>query len=897
MAYQPKSYRKFLVGTVSAAVVASAIVPAASAASFSDVTKETVKDHYQNIATASEKGYIKGYGDGTFKPYNTITRGQVVKILARTLGDDVDTSKTENFSDVPSNYSDKELVEASLKVRAAGVFTGNGGKLLPDQNITRQQMAKVLVNGLGLEALVDSDDTSRVKDLDKAYSEYREDIQTLSKLGVTDVETFNPETNLTRAQFASFIVRAYDVKESRTAKPSVQDVTAVNGKVTVEFNKAPETAPTANDFTITKSVNGGTATSVAPTDFKYDASSKTATFSVEKVEAATAKQTVSYSVAYKETDAKSGSFTIDALPAASILSVGAAGNEVTVIFNSPVDTATAQNVINYTYDRDRNDSTNVPVHPTNAEVNPKAVGPYEAGQVVTLTFDGTDNNGKNILVPNEKGSLNIQNIKSNKGTIIASKTVNVNPVAAGVEPSVTGTLTNGAQTSEEVSANAGTEVKLNVKAKGINSDIISARYRIQRPDNTFTNWTDLNAEDGTFDETSETAVGSIDTTGFAGGEYKVFVQTVDASGKTNGDGEQVATLEITKKDIVAPAVTTSEATYKSVDRAVEVKGLAKDAESDIKNVQYRVLKYNSSTNAYSTSTEWTNATAVDGSFNEKSENYEFVTPKLDNSASYLLQVRSEDSAGNTSDAQAVKVGNLISTGGTSAANTFTTPSSSGDSKVDSLAVDKVESITNKQDLKLTGTAKDSAGITKVEYAVYREADEEGRYEVKVQDFGQTGVTPNDGSFNSNEENFTINYKLPSVDGNYLVVVRATDGYGNVVTDETAKVTLDTKVPAVSVARADKETDATDGIPNNTFVLTFDEQVTEDTAENVKNYVVKQQGQVVESEATEVELDDSTGKKVILSFASAPKAEQTINIASVQDLAGNAIKATSVNVPK
>ncbi|OXS66777.1 Ig-like domain-containing protein [Priestia filamentosa] len=130
-----------------------------------------------------------------------------------------------------------------------------------------------------------------------------------------------------------------------------------------------------------------------------------------------------------------------------------------------------------------------------------------------------------------------------------------------------------------------------------------------------------------------------------------------------------------------------------------------------------------------------------------------------------------------------------------------------------------------------------------------------------------------------------------------MVVRANDGYGNVVTDETAKVTLDTKVPAVSVARADKETDATDGIPNNTFVLTFDEQVTEDTAENVKNYVVKQQGQVVESEATEVELDDSTGKKVILSFASAPKAEQTINIASVQDLAGNAIKATSVNVPK
>lgn len=894
MAYQPKSYRKFLVGTVSAAVVASAIVPAASAASFSDVTKETVKDHYQNIATASEKGYIKGYGDGTFKPYNTITRGQVVKILARTLGDDVDTSKTDNFSDVPSNYSDKELVEASLKVRAAGVFTGNGGKLLPDQNITRQQMAKVLVNGLGLEALVDSDDTSKVKDLDKAYSEYREDIQTLSKLGVTDVETFNPETNLTRAQFASFIVRAYDAKESRTAKPSVQEVTAVNGKVTVEFNKAPETAPTANDFTITKSVNGGTATSVAPTDFKYDASSKTATFSVEKVEAATAKQTVSYSVSYKETDAKSGSFTVDALPAASILSVGAAGNQATVIFNSPVDAATAQNVINYTYDNDRNSTTNVPVHPTNASVNTEAVGPYAAGQVVTLTFNDS------ALSTEDKGSLNIQNVKSDKGIVIASKTVNVTPVADGAKPEASATLINGAQTSTKVSANAGTTVKLNVKAYDDASNIVAARYRIQNPDNTFTSWTNLDAEDGAFDETSETSVGSINTTGFAGGDYKVYVQTVDAAGKVS-DSAVAATLEITKKDITAPVTVNSEATYKPATRTVEVKGSVTDTDSDVKNVQYRVSTYNTSTNAYTTSTEWTNATATDGSFNEKQEDYKFTTPQLNASTTYLIEVRSEDAAGNTSKTQNVTVSGVEAAGGNAKEGTFKTPANSGDTTIPSESNPQanVGDVTNKKDVKITGVAKDNVEVANIEYAVYRDADKDGSYETQVQAYGKTGVTINDGSINSASEAYTINYDLPSVDGKYRILVRTTDTSGNERVENVDTV-LDTVSPTVTIA-ADTETS-----DKNDFIVTFSEDVqagTEEAANEVAskfaldkdNYTVNQGGQVVQNAAASV--TKVSDKQFKVTFAQAPTNAQTISITSVQDLAGNTIKATSVNVPK
>ena len=58
MAYQKKSYKKFIATAASATLVASAIVPVASAASFSDVEENNVFATY--IDEAVKAGYIKG---------------------------------------------------------------------------------------------------------------------------------------------------------------------------------------------------------------------------------------------------------------------------------------------------------------------------------------------------------------------------------------------------------------------------------------------------------------------------------------------------------------------------------------------------------------------------------------------------------------------------------------------------------------------------------------------------------------------------------------------------------------------------------------------------------------------------------------------------------------------
>ncbi|MBE2917600.1 S-layer homology domain-containing protein [Anoxybacillus flavithermus] len=218
MAYQPKSYRKFLAGTVSAAVVASAIAPVASA-SFTDVAGSV---HADDIATLVAKGYIKGYADGTFKPNKPLTRGEAAIIFSRILKDAGVKAPEQGagFPDVPASKA--ELAEAVAIVKAAGVMGGDEkGNFNPNANITREQMAKVVVEAFKLTKPANY--TTKITDLDKAGSWAREYIQTLEANGVTKNTEFAPKQNVTRGQFASFVVRAMNVKK----EVSAADITAV----------------------------------------------------------------------------------------------------------------------------------------------------------------------------------------------------------------------------------------------------------------------------------------------------------------------------------------------------------------------------------------------------------------------------------------------------------------------------------------------------------------------------------------------------------------------------------------------------------------------------------------------------------------------------------------------
>ena len=67
--------------------------------------------YYDYVVRAAQYGWIGGYSDGTFRPYNTITRAEVTTIVNRMLGRSADTDFVDRhayalnqFTDVPTTY-------------------------------------------------------------------------------------------------------------------------------------------------------------------------------------------------------------------------------------------------------------------------------------------------------------------------------------------------------------------------------------------------------------------------------------------------------------------------------------------------------------------------------------------------------------------------------------------------------------------------------------------------------------------------------------------------------------------------------------------------------------------------------------------------------------------------
>ncbi len=238
-----QKYSKWVVGAASAALVASAIVPVASAASFSDI--ET-SDHKDAILALAEAKIVGGYTDGTFKPNAVVTRGNVAKFLGKWLiseGYEIPADyKTEaRFTDLPTSAPDQELLQYAALVKDAGVFKGSNNQLMYTNNMNREQMAVVLVRAINTVYNVDlvadykeSDFKSAITDLDKATAtENREAIIALEYAGLTNVKAFNPKNSLTRGQFASFLHRtitkvgeaALTVKEAKVVDATTLEVT------------------------------------------------------------------------------------------------------------------------------------------------------------------------------------------------------------------------------------------------------------------------------------------------------------------------------------------------------------------------------------------------------------------------------------------------------------------------------------------------------------------------------------------------------------------------------------------------------------------------------------------------------------------------------------------------
>ena len=106
---------------------------------FSDL--EEGQWYTEPVLQMSDLGVVNGMPDGTFRPDGTVTRAQVANMLFKLSGG-IPANYAMTFSDVSEG---QWYTEAIRWAASEGIVTGSEGKFRPDDAVTRQDLAVMLV--------------------------------------------------------------------------------------------------------------------------------------------------------------------------------------------------------------------------------------------------------------------------------------------------------------------------------------------------------------------------------------------------------------------------------------------------------------------------------------------------------------------------------------------------------------------------------------------------------------------------------------------------------------------------------------------------------------------------------------------------------------------------------
>ncbi|MDQ0244819.1 hypothetical protein J2S09_002390 [Bacillus fengqiuensis] len=161
---------------------------------------------HDEIKKLAQDNIILGYESDYFKPVEEITRAEVAALLAKSLKLNM-SNRTQNFKDVPASHWANGAINA---VRSAGVMQGvENGNFRPDDVLTRAQLSAVLVRAFELNSSSGAKDFTDVESGHWAH-DY---IDKLSASGITTGyadQTFKPEDDVNRSQFAAFLYRGLE---------------------------------------------------------------------------------------------------------------------------------------------------------------------------------------------------------------------------------------------------------------------------------------------------------------------------------------------------------------------------------------------------------------------------------------------------------------------------------------------------------------------------------------------------------------------------------------------------------------------------------------------------------------------------------------------------------------
>lgn len=184
-----------------------------------------------------ERGILQPNAEDEFGVNNPITRIEAVQLLVNALELDVENAPAVVFPDIAS--SDTATVQLSSAMVQANIMNGNEhGEFRPHDELTRAQMAKIIVRAFNLTGETKETFTDVHPTQKEVYTLVANRITTGFKDG-----TFRPTESMTKAQFVVVLARILnpdfrkDLNPKSCAKPLNKPIYKVNVAVTNIWDK------------------------------------------------------------------------------------------------------------------------------------------------------------------------------------------------------------------------------------------------------------------------------------------------------------------------------------------------------------------------------------------------------------------------------------------------------------------------------------------------------------------------------------------------------------------------------------------------------------------------------------------------------------------------------------
>lgn len=244
---------KLLSAVLSASLLLSSIALPAFAVTFNDVESDaTVSWAKDSITKMTDAGYIKGYEDGTFRPYRAITKIESLILMSRMLGyensefSSVASAASTAYKSIASKYNTTYANEISY-LMYCGVLKESdlvdyASAANANTQLLRYQAAVLMSKLMGADSEAKAytvstatyADDSAIPTTARPYVEYVSANNIMNGMDKTadGKAQFSPLTSLTRAQMATLLARMMDKLEIKYVSGTVDSVSS--SKISVD---------------------------------------------------------------------------------------------------------------------------------------------------------------------------------------------------------------------------------------------------------------------------------------------------------------------------------------------------------------------------------------------------------------------------------------------------------------------------------------------------------------------------------------------------------------------------------------------------------------------------------------------------------------------------------------